>query len=307
MIASLEMPESPAGLGEWLDRAIVGGSLLSLVDELSVIHRAADGEVGVDQVREWLGDSYAAVMGRGLGAIGHSRLKHLLTHPNMLISLQELVLLDGGGYWNDLMLEAPVATAVHEVPSGQGSTRWFLLAFVPVALAASLAFFVAYDMDRAPEQLVPKVLSDAAVMRGGGDEIGLGPTTGDEVWGWSRPNVLVGINSPEEVPSRLADALGEWFDLSAAAGSDSQVLTLRANELWAGCEQLSSQDFNGMSSDLRQKIVDVISPFQQKLEGVLRNLDTAATVSGEVSAEAAAQESIDSSVRETIDALRNIK
>jgi hypothetical protein len=200
-----------------------------------------------------------------------------------------------------------VATAVHEVSTGQGSTRWFLLSFVPVALAASLVFFVAYDMDRAPEQLEPKVLRDVAVMRGGGEDIGLGPTNGDEVWGWSRPSLLDGINSPDEVPSRLADALSEWFDLSAAAGSDVQVLTLRANELWAGCEQLSSQAFDGMASDLRQRILDVISPFQQKLEGALRNLDTAATVSGEASAAAAAQESIDSSVRETIDALRNIK
>ena len=307
MIAILEMPESPAHLSRWLDRAIVGGNLLSLVDELSVIHRAADDEVAVDQVREWLGDSYAAVMDRGLGAIDQSRLKHLLTHPNMLISLQELVLLDGGGYWNDLMVEVPVATAVHEVSTGQGSTRWFLLSFVPVALAASLVFFVAYDTDRAPEQLEPKVLRDVAVMRGGGEDIGLGPTNGDEVWGWSRPSLLDGINSPDEVPSRLADALSEWFDLSAAAGSDVQVLTLRANELWAGCEQLSSQAFDGMASDLRQRILDVISPFQQKLEGALRNLDTAATVSGEASAAAAAQESIDSSVRETIDALRNIK
>jgi hypothetical protein len=307
MIAILEMPDSPAELGDWLDRAIMGGNLPSIIDELSVVHGVADDEVSVEKAREWLGDSYDAVMDRGLCAISQSRLKHLLVHPNMLVAIQELVLLDGGVYWNNLIAEDRLAAAERQLPHGQRISRWWLFAFVPVALAASLALFVTYDFGRAPELLGPMGRRDVAVMRGGGVLHEFSPAEGDELWGWSRPDLLDGIDSPREIPPRLADTLGEWFDVSTAAESDVQALTLRANELWAGCEQVSSQPLDGLSPVSKEKIAAAISALQRKLEAVLKDLDGPLPEGRESAIVTAARKSIDSAVGEAAIELRNVR
>jgi len=306
MVAILDMPESSAKLGEWLDRALMSEGLARLVDELTVIHQTADEAVSIEQARDWLGDSFSVVMERGLGELGHARLKELLKRPNLLPAIQELALIDGGAYWNSLMREIPVADgATVTRPSSQPNRRW-LFALASLAVAASIAAFIAIDAGRDNGGLKPLPHSDLTITRGTPSK-NVNPSGGeDKPWGWNRTDLLDGVNSPSEIPGRLADGLNEWFSLSKGADSDLQTFSLHVNELWAGCEQFSTQKFSGMPADLQNSLHDRVAIFQRGLETVLATLDGPIPAGEKASALAAARNSVDSSVSEAVKALREL-
>ncbi|NCA18022.1 MAG: hypothetical protein EBS90_13430 [Betaproteobacteria bacterium] len=307
MVAILDMPESSAKLGEWLDRALMSEGLARVVDELAVVHQTADEAVSVEQARDWLGDSFSVVMERGLGELGHARLKELLKHPNLLPAIQELALIDGGPYWNRLMRDIPVADgATVTGPNPPPNRRW-LFALASLAVAASIAAFIAIDAGRDNGGLKPLPHSDLTITRGTDSE-NVGQTGGeDKPWGWNRTDLLDGVNSPGEIPARLADGLNEWFSLSKGADSDLQTFSLHVNELWAGCEQFSTQKFGGMPADLQNRLHDRVATFQRGLETVLATLDGPIPEGEKDSALAAARKSVDSSVSEAVKALRELK
>jgi hypothetical protein len=310
MVAILDMPESSAKLGEWLDRALMSEGLARLVNELTVIHQTADEAVSVQQARDWLGDSFSVVMERGLGELGHARLKELLKHPNLLPAIQELALIDGGSYWNRLMRDIPVAGGATitgpDSPPKRTYNRW-LFALAPLAVAASVAAFVALDAGRDKGGIKPLPHSDLTITRGTDSE-NVGQSGGeDKPWGWNRTDLLDGVNSPSEIPGRLADGLNEWFSLSKGADSNLQTISLHVNELWAGCEQLSTQKFSGMPADLQNRLHDRVATFQRGLETVLATLDGPIPEGEKDSALAAARKSVDSSVSEVVKALRELK
>jgi hypothetical protein len=310
MVAILEIPDSSADLGEWLDRTLMSDGLTRLVDELAVVHQTADEAISIEQAREWLGDSFSVVMERGLGELGHARLKELLKRPNLLPAIQELALIDGGPYWNRLMRDNPVAggAAVTGPDSPQKRTynRW-LFALAPLAVAASIAAFVAIDAGRDKGGLKPLPHSDLTITRGTGSE-NVGHSGGeDKPWGWNRTDLLDGVNSPGEILARLADGLNEWFSLSKGADTDLQTFSLHVNELWAGCEQFSTQKFSGIPADLQNKLHDRVATFQRGLETVLAKLDGPIPEGEKASAVAAARKSVDSSVSEAVKALRELK
>ena len=310
MVALLDMPESSADLGEWLDRALMSEGLARLVDELAVVHHTADEAISVEQARDWLGDSFSVVMERGLGELGHARLKELLERPYLLPAIQELALVSGGQYWNRLMRDVPVAAGApvrSPAPTRNGSHKRWLFALAPLAVAASVAAFVALDAGRDKGGIKPLPHSDLTITRGTNGE-NVGQSGGDDKpWGWNRTDLLDGVNSPDEIPARLADGLNEWFSLKKGANSDLQPFSLHVNELWAGCEQFSTQTFSGMPADLQNRLHDRVATFQRGLEAVLAKLDGPIPEGEKASALAAARKSVDSSVSEAVKALRELK
>jgi hypothetical protein len=306
MVAILDMPESPAELAGWLDQVLMSDDLAVVVDELSVVHQSNDEVISVEQARDWLGDSFPAVMERGLGAIGRSRLRQLLVRPRLLPAIQELALVSGGPYWNQLICNVPIAEAAPVVgrasPRKRSNNRW-LLAFVPLAVAASVAAFVAIDAGRDESGIKTLPHSDLNITRGTGGDI----HSQDTPWGWNRTDLLAGINSPGGVPTRLADTLSEWFELSGTLENDVESFKLRVNEMWAGCEQLSTESFTGMSGELQESIQDRINTFQRELDEVLRILDGPIPTGKETAVLSAARKSVDDNVRKTVESLRNLE
>jgi hypothetical protein len=307
MVALLDMPESSAKLGEWLDRALMSEGLARFVDELAVVHRTADEAMSVEQAQDWLGDSFLVVMERGLGELGHARLKELLKHPNLLPAIQELALVSGGPYWDRLIRDIPAeAGKTVTTPAPPPNRRW-LFALAPLAVAASIAAFVAIDAGRDKGSLKALSQSDLTITRGTNSD-NVGQSGGeDKPWGWNRTDLLDGVNSPDEIPARLADGLNEWFSLSKGADLDLQAFSLHVNELWAGCEQFSTHNFSEMPADLQQKLRDRVAAFQRGLEAVLAKLDGPIPEDEKASALAAARKSVDSTVSEAVRALRELK
>jgi len=310
MVAILDMPESPAELAGWLDHVLMSEDLAVIVDELTVLHQTDDEDVRVEQARDWLGGSFPAVMEHGLGALSQSRLRQLLVRPCLLPAIQELALTHGGPYWNQLMRSVPTTNAAFVAERerrSEGSRNRWLFALVPLAVAASIAAFVAIDPGRDRDVVKSLPQSDLTITRGIGGDTNGDSSGEDEPWGWNRTDLLDGIKSPGEILTRLADALNEWFSLGKAAGTDVRTFTLRVNEMWAGCEQFSTQPFNGMPADLKQRLRDSIANFQRELEAVLTNLDGLIPEGEKASALTAARKSVDSSVLEAVNTLRELK
>jgi hypothetical protein len=300
MVGILDMPESPAELGRWLDRILMSEDLLTVIDELSVVHQATDESLSAEDARDWLGDNFSAVMQSGLSALSHARLRELLLRPSLLPAIQELAFVSGGPYWNRL-----VGDDKRTEPTKRNN-RW-LLYLTPLAVAASIAAFVAIDAGRDRERGASLPKSDLTITRGTDGGAGISTAGPDKPWGWNRTDLMDGIESPATIPARLAKSLGEWFQKVPTGNSDLELFTLRVNELWAGCEQVSVLPLDGLSTDLQQRLRSRVADFQREVETVLKDLDGPIPESEKASVLAAAKKAIDSSVREAVETLQDLK
>jgi|688.fasta_scaffold31378_5 hypothetical protein len=305
MLEVLEIPEAPADLGPWLDSLVASPDLAAAVDDLSAIHGAAEEAPAVEEARAWLGSDVDAVLERGLGAIENARLRELLVRPALLPAIQELVFVEGGGYWNRIVAESTVATPA---PQAAATRHRWLLAMAPLAIAASIAAFVALDMQRGPGVGGKKAEPDLTVMRGTNDDSAPSADAGLQPWGWGRTGLVDNAAEPAAIPGVLAAALEDWFRVTATADA-SDLVTLRSQteELWAGCEQALALPLAGMAPDLRQGIRSQITLFQKRLQALLRRLDEGELAGSESAGAADLKRDVDALVRDTADALRRLE
>jgi hypothetical protein len=167
----MQIPDDPAALVGWLGEQLVGPHLAELVAELHAVHGKAPAGPDLDRL---LGANKQRVLQAGLDGLPQATLAHLLTHPDLLLELQELVLTEGGGFWADsailgggweervrsgrhrlddfLMIAAPPtslpgALRAADLPPSRAKNRWRPAAFLSMAAAAAL-LVVAYSFDR---------------------------------------------------------------------------------------------------------------------------------------------------------------
>lgn len=98
----LETPDDPSLIPAWLDRLLVGLELAELVSQLEAIHGEPVDNPSLDAV---LGERKNDVLNSGLGVLNADQISSLLTHPQLLLDLQEAVLIDGSGFWTSLQSE----------------------------------------------------------------------------------------------------------------------------------------------------------------------------------------------------------
>jgi hypothetical protein len=275
--------------------------LVHVVDELAVIHHASEESLTVEEAREWLGKDVDAVLERGLGVLGESRLRQLLVRPSLLPGIQELVLVEGGGYWSALM---PVArgrmpTTVMQKPM----PRWLLMA-VPLALAASVAAFIAVDTQRQPAMQPPIAAPDLVVMRGTDTSPHNKEVIPHKPWGWNRDDLLAAEIGPANLPGRLADALSEWFRVTASDGGDLNSLRLHLSEVWAGCQQVRLQTADVTPPELCLKVSECVTLLEERMQNALGTLRGQLDQEGTAETASRTKSQVDAWIQETINALR---
>ena len=98
MIQSLERPDTMPELAHWLERQLVGDDLGTLIAEL----RSVSPSKGSDapSLNELLGPNFTEVFHAGLAALSEDQLRTLFRYPDRLLEFQELVLIEGGNYWD---------------------------------------------------------------------------------------------------------------------------------------------------------------------------------------------------------------
>ena len=323
----LDMPEEPRELAAWLDRHLASDGLAAIVDDLSAVHAAPAELCSVEQAREWLGDAAPLVLANGLGAIGDERIKQLLVRPSLLPALQELVMLEGGPYWDNLLhhsagvqeslsrarstlssvIAVPASASKNTVtPRSEQGNRRYLFTLIPLAVAAMLALMITW-----PDAGDPPGGLDAG-KNVGGSGITRGPGSGeagksievdqDQPWGWNREILIPNETAPDQIGNILADRLAEWSSVTQMDRLSKKVLRLRFSEVWAGCETLLGMSFDQAAPELQARIKAVAETLQQ---GVQKNLDDLTAVSGDdVDALKSAKQAVDTLVKKAVDTLR---
>ena len=170
-IHAMQIPDDPAALAGWLDEQLVGPHLADLVAELRAVHGITPAGPDLSRI---LGANKQQVLHAGLKGLPPATLSQLLTHPDLLLELQELVLTEGSGYWADsailgggweervrdgrrrlddfLLISTPPNSRpgplrVADALPSRTQNRWRQTAFLSMAAAAAL-LVVAYSFDR---------------------------------------------------------------------------------------------------------------------------------------------------------------
>jgi hypothetical protein len=232
-LVAMSIPEDPVDLPGWLERQLVSLELGALVAELTAVHGAAEGP----ELTGVLGDRREAVLARGLAALPASALRQLLRQPRLLLDLQELVLTEGGPYWQHLpkadpllatlalrderllvseITPAPSLRITSATPKPRAS--WWRSAAVGLASAAAALLAVYLFRDPLARQVHGPPAADAAT-----------------AWGWEK----LGDPPPDLAPpaylNELADAADEWF---RQRPEEPAVLAQRIGEMRLGCSRL---------------------------------------------------------------------
>jgi hypothetical protein len=229
-LALATIPDDPDALIRWLEGHLVGAGLRALAAELAAVHSAVP---STDSIRARLGPHLSAVLERGLSALPPTEIRHLLHQPYHLLELQQIVLLEGGPYWDTVPrsgefldrgntgrarlgaeLFGPPAEPLAEPPARRRSWRMVWV----VAATAGLVFIVTFAGTR---WLVPR-----------------GPAA-EPSWGWARAGAFAKDLDRAVYLNRLADEADEWF---AQRPADAPAAARRIAEFRAGCTALLMAD-----------------------------------------------------------------
>jgi hypothetical protein len=289
-LVAASIPEDPAELAGWLESRLVGFDLGPLVAELAAVHGRTDGPM----LAEVLGAQRSTVLAEGLSALPPDALRQLLSHPRLLLELQELVLSTGGAYWQRLVgadpsLDELIRRGQRRLEAALGRTappvvrprpRPRVLRFVPpmvTAFAGAAAALVLIWIFREPlaRRLAPAGAPAAA-------------------WGWQKlPATAEGVSAAGYL-NQLADAAQEWFKKQP---EDAPALAARIGQMRQGCSQLIFARHEPLSEEDRRWLVGKCREWALKFDKAQEDLDSGQPV-------ARVREGMDQTVNKLVDALR---
>jgi hypothetical protein len=302
-LALAAIPENPDHLPEWLEQRIVSGELRALVAELAAVHGAAPPE---RSVRDEFDELLPTILTGGLVALpGPTRqaaARHLLQQPYHLLELQELVLTEGGPYWDAIprptellvsvarvkarlaeQLLGPPAEPSHPTAPTPGPRKVprYRSALVAVAATAALVCVATLAVTRIliPPRVVPTVPATTT-----------GPT-----WGWARAGGMPPEADRARYLQELADRAGEWFDERPA---DPVALARRLSEFRQGCAVLQLAPHEPLSPDARAELKKRCGNWARAFDGYLARVEAGNEDPITIRNEA------DATVRKLMDALR---
>jgi hypothetical protein len=214
-IYALELPNDDAAVPRWLEEQLTGPYLSQLIAEL----RAVESAEPTPTLSQLLGASRDTLLEQGLGILSAAQRSQLLTHPDLLFELQELVYSSGGEYWlRQLARDSDRRAAQALWTKIQQATE-------PVAAPA--------DRLWSRRNVVVALLTMAAVFLVG--FFAMNASSGPATYGWSKPGVFdVALAKPAYL-NHLADRAQEWFDAKPA---NAELLASRMRQFRASCDQL---------------------------------------------------------------------
>jgi hypothetical protein len=268
-LPAFEIPDDPDQLAPWLERHLVSLELGTLVAELAAVHPEAD--PGVITLRDLLGPQRSqSVLTQGLSVLQPQELRRLLTHPHLLLELQELVLFAGGSHWQRLSEEC--GDLVLPAERGEQRLKTYLGAWRPRPTGGDRGRLLGprpswyqhplvVSLSTAAAVLFAVVVWDQVVRPSAAPVQPTAPTT--VAWGWSKPGAL-----PQDVPAAdylktLADGANQWFKKRP---DDAAGLAQRIIEFRQGCATLQLADHKPLSEADRNWLVERCQAWASKLD-----------------------------------------
>jgi hypothetical protein len=243
-----DIPEEVADLPRWLDGHLVGPDLGMLAAELSAIHDSSSAPPSLDAV---LADQRRSVLSEGLQALPRERMRQLLIHPSLLLQLQELVLIEGGAYWERLLQATPPAEelthALRQFKDRIASKRivypWYRRPWLVSLLTAAAVLSVVLPLSQLfrPSQA----------------------TSSAPGWGWAKDGALPIDASADAYLNALAERAGEWFKKRPERPEE---VDRRLAEFRQGCSVLIFAEHKPLSAADREWLVERCRLWAAKLD-----------------------------------------
>jgi len=289
-LLALELPEESAELPLWIERQLVGLNLRQLVTELTAIGQMATDDATARQssppatttpadAAQWLGDSKGTVLADGLRGLPAEKLSELLRQPRLLGSLQELVLVEGGPYWEEVARRAPAVEArvamgrERVVQAVRGETSPIAgRIFAPPASSGPGPKAVDVAPPPAPFAkrygalaiclaLAACLLLMVTQFQGPGAQL---------AWGWSRPGAIDERASAPKYLEGLAATGHEWFDERPTSPAD---VRRRIQEMRDGCDRVINSPHAPLAMADQQWLVERCLKWREKFDAQLAALD----------------------------------
>jgi len=213
----MDIPDDPRQRILWLERQLVGVHLGELVAELLVLHASTASQPLT--LAQALADTLPAVVRAGLAQAPAGAVTQLLTHPRLLLELQEALLESDSAYWNARLEADAELAALHSanapvVPPRQSHSSWIaLLMGMAAMLLVGLGLVASGVVTLGTRRAIEAVQS----------------------WGWSRDGAIPTTGSAGDYYDALARSARQWYDRKP---EDVPALVDRINEYRAGCSRL---------------------------------------------------------------------
>lgn len=285
---ALDIPERHADRAAWLERQLVGLHLAELIASLEAFHPPVGSPPSLADI---LGTEADAVLARGLHVLAPPQLQQLLTHPRLLLELQERVLRDGGEHWRQLPLTPEHQQLVMET-FAQVQTRTVSATVAAAALPTQASGGVAAR--RFPWRQVFALAGMLLVAVAAWWRFASGPPGAPGGWGWERPGALAFEGSAREYLEHLANAAEEWFRKRPETASE---LHRRLEEFRGGCDALLAAPHTPLAEGDRQWLRERCRAWRDKIDGHLAALQAGGNVRG-------VRDEADATVRNLMKALR---
>jgi hypothetical protein len=254
------LPDERTELAKTLERYLISPELDHLVGELTSLHGETPSSV---KLRKFLDDDLGNVLVLGLTSLPGKKLRQLLRYPALLIELHDLVLMEGGPYWDQLLEQEP---SIQGVVQSAGAR-------LQASLGLQKPPFAAPIRERRPRffarPIFVSLTTAAAVLAA--VYFGNQYRENQRAWGWNRPGLLTKATGPKDHFRILAEA-GDEFTRHAQNSPEALDQDLR--EMKDGClrlqaakhPQLSERDRDwlkkeckGWGQELDQHLIDLRS------------------------------------------------
>jgi len=257
-LAALEIPDSSSEQASWLEQHLLGPDLLDVVALLEAFHTHAANSPTLADI---CGGHLTAVLNQGLKVLSEDQLRGLLRHSRRLIELQQLILVNGGDYWNSLDVATDRQTTARNWQRLQAALPTDLQQLQAARLPPVTAV-----MRNSPTWALAAVAATIAVAIG---VVLIQPWKSTQ-WGWDVPGVLA-VNVPaDKYLEQLADRANDYFQRPRTTATE---LKQTVREFRHSCDTLIQAGHPQLAQADREWLRERCGAWAKKLDGQLAELE----------------------------------
>ncbi|MEZ6056950.1 MAG: hypothetical protein R3C01_09610 [Planctomycetaceae bacterium] len=287
-LITYNIPADHADWPHWLERQLVGSQLGELIVELETLRGENNNS---DQTLDDLcGSQLDQIMTLGLSVLSETQIRSLLKQPALLLSLQEMVFVNGGHYWSQVERAGNVQDET-TASWNRVATTCELDTPSNVAPTSTRTFQPSIHLGR--RQWLTRMGTVAALV-----VVGLGfwfSRPSGPTWGFDRGDLLTADVSAADYLNSLADASDDWFQKRP---QQAQAVSQRISEFEHGCETLIAAPHTQLNDVDRQWLIEKCQLWKSKLTAHRTDLESKRTTPDQ------ARDAVDETVRSLQLALR---